>query len=97
MHLFQIKVKVGKYTIARCIIDEGASISILFARSWRGMGSPILVSTASQLLAFDRRTCISLGIIAQTLVTLGGKTVLVEFMVIEDPLDFNMLLECDYV
>ena len=67
------------------------------ARAWRGMGSPNLVSIASQLLAFDRRTCIALGIIAQTPVTLGGKTVLVDFMVIEDPLDFNMLLKRDYV
>ena len=46
---------------------------------------------------FDRRTSIALGIIAQTHVTLIGKTVLVEFMVIEDPLDFNMLLGHDYV
>ena len=38
-----------------------------------------------------------MGIISQTPVTLGGKTVLVDFMVIEDPLDFNMLLEHDYV
>ena len=37
-----------------------------------------------------------MGILAQTLVTLGGKIVLVDFMVIEDPLDFNMLLGCDY-
>ena len=28
---------------------------------------------------------------------LGGKTILVDFMVIEDPLDFNMLLGSDYV
>ena len=83
--------------IARCIVDEGASISILSARAWRAMGSPSLVSTASQLLVFDRRTCIALGILAQAPVTLGGKTVLVDFMVIEDPLDFNMLLGCDYV
>ena len=55
------------------------------------MGSPILVSTTSQL-EFDIRTCISFGILAQTHVTLGGKNVLVEFMVIEDPLEFNMLL-----
>ena len=61
------------------------------------MGSPSLVLTTSQLLEFDRRTSTSLGILAQTPVTLGGKTVLVEFMVIEDPLDFNMLLGCDYV
>ena len=63
----------------------------------QGMGSPIRVSTASQLLAFDRRTYVALGILAQTSVTLGGKTVLVEFMVIEDPLEFNMLLGRDYV
>ena len=43
------------------------------------------------------RTCIALGIIDQTPVTLGGKTVLVDIMVIEDPLDFNMLLGHDYV
>src|SRR5712692_5075373 len=61
------------------------------------MGSPSLVSTTSQLLAFDRRTCVALGILTQTPVTLGGKTVLVDFMVIEDPLDFNMLLGRDYV
>ena len=61
------------------------------------MGSPNLVSTASQLLAFDRRTCVALGILAQTHVTLGGKTVLVDFVVIEYPLDFNMLLGRDYV
>ena len=71
--------------IAHCIVDEGASVSILSARAWQGMGSPNLVSTASQLLASDRRTCIALGILAQTLVTLGGKTILIDFMVIESP------------
>ena len=55
------------------------------------------MSTASELLAFDRRTSIALGIISQTPVNLVGKTVLVDFMVIEDPLDFNMLLGRDYV
>ena len=61
------------------------------------MGSPSLVLTSSQLLEFDIRTSIDLGILAQTLVTLGGKTVLVDFIVIEDPLDFNMLVGRDYV
>ena len=55
------------------------------------------MSTASQLLEFDRRTCIALGILAQTPVTLGGKTILVDFMVIEDHLEFNMFLGRDYV
>ena len=61
------------------------------------MGSPNLVSIAIQLLAFDGKTCIALGILTQTPVTLGGKTVSVDFMVIEDPLDFNTLLGRDYV
>ena len=52
---------------------------------------------SSQLLTFDRRNCLALGILHQTPVTLGGKIVLVDFMVIEDPLDFNMLLGHDYV
>ena len=39
----------------------------------------------------------SLGILAQTRIRLGGKTILVDFMVIEDPLEFNMLLGRDYV
>ena len=68
---FKIKVKVEPYTIAHCIVDEGASASILSARAWRGMESPSVVSTASQLLGFDRRTCVALGILAQTPVTLG--------------------------
>ena len=89
---FEIKVKVEPYTTAFCIVDEGASVSILSARAGRGMGSPFLVLDTSQLLAFYRRTCIALGILAQTPVTLGGNTILVDFMVIEDPLDFNMLL-----
>ena len=83
--------------IACCIIDEGASVSIVYAHDWKGMGSPILVLTAIHLLVFDRRTSIALGILAQTLVTLGGNIILDDFMVIEDHLDFNMLLGRDYV
>ena len=83
--------------IAHCIVDEGASFSILYAHAWRGMGSPSLMSTTSQLLEFNRRTSIALGIISQTTITLGGNIILVDFMVIEDPLEFNILLGCDYV
>ena len=69
---FQIKVKVEPYMIAHCIVDEGSSISILSVRAWQGMVFPSLVSTASQLLAFDRRTSASLGILSQTPVIFGG-------------------------
>jgi hypothetical protein len=38
-----------------------------------------------------------LGILLQLDITLGGKTALVDLLVVPDPLDFNMLLGCDYV
>ena len=60
------------------------------------MKSPTLFLTDSQLLDFDRITSRTFVMLAQTPVTLAGKNVLVYFMVIEDPLDFNMLLGCDY-
>ena len=31
---FQIKVKVGHYMISHCIVDEGASVSILSKHAW---------------------------------------------------------------
>ena len=31
---FQINAKFEPYTIARCNVDEGASVSILFAHAW---------------------------------------------------------------
>ena len=46
---------------------------------------------------FDIRTSTTLGILTQTPLTLGGKIFLVDFMVIEDILEFNTLLGLDYV
>ena len=58
----------------------------------------LMLSEAWDLPALCRLlVSISLRILAQTPISLGGKTVLVDFMVIEDPLDFNMLLGRDYV
>ena len=57
--------------IAHCIVDEGASVSILSAHALQGMGSPSLVSTSSQLLAFDRRTSMALGILKHLLLWVG--------------------------
>jgi hypothetical protein len=48
------------------------------------------------LLNFDRRVSQPLGILPQFLVTLGGKMVYVDVMVVHDLLDFNFLLGRDY-
>jgi hypothetical protein len=49
------------------------------------------------LLAFNRRTSHPLGVLPQFPVTLGGKTVFIDVMVVQDPFDFDLLLGRDYV
>ena len=48
-------------------------------------------------MAFNRRPTRPLGILPQLPITLGGKTVCIDVMVIQGPLDFNLLLGRDYV
>ena len=38
-----------------------------------------------------------LGVLPQFPITLGGKIVSIDIMVMKDPLDFNFLLGCDYI
>jgi hypothetical protein len=49
------------------------------------------------MLTFDIRASQPLGILPQFPVTLGGKMVYVDVMVVDDPLDFNLVLGRDYV
>jgi hypothetical protein len=94
---FQITVQVCDRNIPNTIIDEGASVSILSTNAWKDFGSPQLAPVTQNLLTFDRRVSQPLGILPQFLVTLGGKMVYVDVMVVHDPLDFNLLLGRDYV
>jgi hypothetical protein len=61
------------------------------------LGSPNLVSTTSELLAFDIKPSECLGNLPQFPITLGGNIVLVNLLVVLGPLDFNILLGSDYV
>ena len=49
------------------------------------------------MLAFNRRTSQPLRILPQFPVSLGGKIVFIDVMVVQDPLDFSLLLGRDYV
>jgi hypothetical protein len=94
---FQIRVEVNSTNIYRCIVDEGSSASILSSSVWKVLGSPELVSSPHELLAFDRCASEYLGILPQLPISLGGKIGRVNVIVVQGPLDFNILLECDYV
>jgi hypothetical protein len=65
--------------------------------AWQALGCPSLVPVTQNLLAFNRRTSQPLGTLPQFLVTLGGKTVFIDIMVVQDPLYFSLLLGRDYV
>jgi hypothetical protein len=94
---FQITVQVCGRDVPQTLIDEGASISILSSVAWYALGCPQLSSVTRNLLAFNRRTSRPLGILPQFPVTLGGKTIFIDVMVVWDPLDFSLLLGWDYV
>jgi hypothetical protein len=94
---FQITVQVCGPDVTKTLIDEGSFVSILSSIAWKALGCPPLASVTQNLLAFNRRTSQPLGTLPQFPVTLGGKTVFIDVMVVQDPLDFSLLLGQDYV
>jgi hypothetical protein len=94
---FQITVQVCGRDVTKTLIDEGSYVSILSSIAWQTLGCPSLVPVTQNLLAFNRRTSQPLGTLPQFPITLGGKTVFIDVMVVQDPLDFSLLLGRDYV
>jgi hypothetical protein len=94
---FQIRVEVNSTNIYRCIVYEGDSTSILSFSVWKFLGSPKIVSASHELLAFDRSPSEYLGVLPQLPISLGGNNVLVDVIVVQSPLNFNILLRRDYV
>jgi hypothetical protein len=73
------------------------SISIFSSVAWHALGCPQIALVTHNLLAFNIRTSQPLGTLPQFSVTLGGKIVFIDVMVVRDPLDFDLLLVRDYV
>jgi hypothetical protein len=94
---FQITVQVCGQDVPQTLIYKGVSISILSSFAWQALGFPQLVSVTQNLLAFNRRSSQPLGTLPQFPVTLGGKTAFIDVIVVQDPLDFTLLLGRDYV
>jgi hypothetical protein len=94
---FHITVKVCGRDVTKTLIDEGSSVSIFSSIAWNDLGCPPLAPVTQNLLAFNRRTSQPLGTLPQFPITLRGKTVFIDVMVVQDPLDFSLLLGRDYV
>jgi hypothetical protein len=61
------------------------------------MGSPNLVSTTNDMQHFNKIPSECPGIIPQLPIMLGGKTVLVDLLVVPGPLEFNFIHGHNYV
>jgi hypothetical protein len=94
---FQITTQVCVRDVPHTLIDEGSSISILSSIAWQALGYPPLAPVTHNLLSFNIRTIQPLGTLPQFPITLGGKIVFIDVMVVQDPLDFALLLGRDYV
>jgi hypothetical protein len=94
---FKITVYVYGQDVPYTLIDDGSSISIFSYIAWKDLGYPHLFPVTQTLFAFNRRTNHPLWILPQFPITLGWKTVFIDVMVVQDPLDFDLLLRRDYV
>ena len=79
------------------IIDEGASVSILSSTAWEALGSPSLLPEMRNMTSFDKGTSRPLGILPNVPITLRRKIVYMNVMVVQGPLDYNLLLRRDYI
>jgi hypothetical protein len=61
------------------------------------LGCPHLVSVTHNMLDFNKQITQPLGILHQLPITLGGKTIYIDYMVVHDPLEFTLVLGRDYV
>jgi hypothetical protein len=78
-------------------LDEGSFASILSSLVWKVLGYPKLVYSSHELLDFYKLPSEYFWIPPQLHISLGGKIVLVDAIVVQGPLDFNMLLRRDSV
>ena len=83
--------------MVRTIINEGASMSILSSTTWKVLGSPSLLPEIRNLTGFNKGTSRLLAIRPSLPITLRRKIVYLNLMVVQGPLDYNLLLRRDYI
>ena len=89
---FIIQVGVNGLNIHWAIVEEGASTYIMSSSCWKSIGSPALTSSPNALEVFDGRESKPLGVIDSLPITLEGKIVNVEVEVVDEKLNYNLIL-----
>ena len=87
-----IHVECLNMTVKRTVIDERDATSVMYLSCWNGLGSPELSKSVTMLTTFDGRSFRPHEILPSLNVRLGGKTIAIEVEVVDEPLDYNILL-----
>ena len=82
----------GGKTTGSTVVDEGASTCFMSLSCWKALESPELVPSNTLLIAFDGRSFHPHGILPAFEIKLARKAMSVEVEVIDDPLDYNLIL-----
>jgi hypothetical protein len=93
---FQIHVEYSKYTIKCVVVDEVTATCVMSLIFWKALSSPTLSNSSNMLTTFDGHSFRPHGIIPAFLVQLGGNMAEVEVEVVDAPLDYNLLLGCNW-
>jgi hypothetical protein len=93
---FQIHVEYSKYTIKHAVVDEGVATCVMSLIYWKSLDSPTLSKSLNMLTSFEGHSLRIHNILPAFLVQLGGKMVEVEVEVFYAPLDYNLLLGCNW-
>ena len=79
------------------VIDEGAIASMMSLSCWKGLGSPELSQSATMLTNSNGTSFRPYGILPSLKVQFRGQTVMIEFEVVNAPLDYNLLLDQNWM
>ena len=74
------------------VIDEGAATSMMSLSCWKGLGSIDLSQSATMLTNSNGTSFRPYGILPSLKVQFRGQTVMIEFEVVNAPLDYNLLM-----
>jgi hypothetical protein len=93
---FQIHVGYSKYTIKCIFIDEGTATCMMSLVCWKALNSLTLSQSPTILTSFEGHSFLPHGILPTFSIHLCRKTMEVDVMVVEAPLDYNLLLGCNW-
>ena len=93
-----IKAHLNGRPVSKVLISNGSSVNVMPLRMLRSMGRRIndLMETEVAVFAFTREVSKTLGILPID-ITIGNKTSLFAFLVIESTANYNILLGKDWI